>query len=297
MIAFAEQRFEPFEHVGWLWRLVVSLPLAAVLMAMAGRLAWSAFARSLARGTSTFAVVCAMPPLAYQLVGYANVAADEAVGRPVVVDCVRYIHRAKGPSLVELTSWMDPDRTVTLQLVVDEADCAARKPVRIVVHPGRLGARVDLDAPVVEERVPIAARSEIRSRARFMNTRTSRSGTRSDFSVLEWRICRSPHRGRRRGCHRHPTLNVRDVATRSWLVRPSDCCTRRSGAALFTSNPLPTPPATPRNQRVPPVSNWIVTRWGRSFLNDFADAVERSSCSVMVGDGTLSHRAPLRRAR
>lgn len=142
MIAFAEQRFEPFEHVGWLWRLVVSLPLAAALMAMAGRLAWSAFARSPARGTSTFVVVCAMPPLAYQLVGYANVAADQAVGRPVVVDCVRYIHRAKGPSLVELTSWMDPNRTITLRsFVVDEADCAARKPVRIVVHPGRLGAQ------------------------------------------------------------------------------------------------------------------------------------------------------------
>jgi hypothetical protein len=140
-IAFGEQRFEPYEHVGWAWRLLVSLPLAVVLMAAVGRLAWSLFARSSTRGTSTFVLVCAMPPLAFQVVSYANVAADREVGRPVVVDCVGYIHRAKGPSLVELTSWADPTRTVTLRnFVVNEADCAAHRPIRIVVHSGRLGA-------------------------------------------------------------------------------------------------------------------------------------------------------------
>lgn len=140
-IALAEQRYQPYEHVGLAWRLLLSLPLALVMMLAVGRLLWSALARSPMRGTSTFVILCFMPVLAFQLVGYANVAGDREAGRSAVVECVRFIRRARGASDVELTSWADPNRTVTLHsFMVSEADCAARKPVRIVVHQGRLGA-------------------------------------------------------------------------------------------------------------------------------------------------------------
>jgi len=141
-IASGSQRFEPYELMGWAWRFLISLPLAVVMMAIVGPLAWAFFLRSSFRRTSTFVILCAMPPLAFQMVGFANVALDRQVGRPVIVDCVNYIHHARGPNQVEVTSWTDPGRTVTLRaFVVSECDCSARKPVRLTVHPGRLGAQ------------------------------------------------------------------------------------------------------------------------------------------------------------
>jgi hypothetical protein len=140
-IAFAERRFEPYQHVGWAWRLLLSLPLAAVLMAFVARVGRPVFARTASPGIAAFSVLCAMPPLAFQLVGYVNVAADRDPGRMVTVDCVRVIHRTKGRNEVEVTSWKDPGRTLTFwNFLTDKPDCDARKPVRIVVHPGRLGA-------------------------------------------------------------------------------------------------------------------------------------------------------------
>ncbi len=140
-INFAEMRFEPYQHVGWAWRLLLSLPVAALFIAMVARVGRWAFARASSPNTALFSVLCAMPPLAFQLVGYLNVALDHDPGRVVVVDCLRYIHRSKGQSEVEVTSWTDPGRTIRLwSLVVDKSDCDDRRPARIVVHPGRLGA-------------------------------------------------------------------------------------------------------------------------------------------------------------
>jgi hypothetical protein len=62
-------------------------------------------------------------------------------GRPVVVECLRFIQRSKGASTVEITSWDAPGRTVTMRpYIFVGADCTGHKPFPIVVRPGRLGA-------------------------------------------------------------------------------------------------------------------------------------------------------------
>ena len=42
----------------------------------------------------------------------------------------------------------------------------------------------------------------------------------------------------------------------------------RSAEGRSSLSPCPTPPATPRPPPATPVSNWIVTRWGRRILNN-----------------------------
>ena len=69
-----ESRFEPSDEVGWAWRLLLSLPLAAFLILTLGGLAWAAFSLSRVRALGTLCIAFAMPVLAYQAIGYINVA-------------------------------------------------------------------------------------------------------------------------------------------------------------------------------------------------------------------------------
>ncbi len=135
-------QFQPYEQLGWTRRLLLSVPVAAVLMALAGRLAWSFLASSPdQRAAGTFALVFMMAALSFELIGYINVAGDRQPGRIVEVDCVGYIRGAKGSASIEVRSWHDPRRTVTLwAFFANQPDCVAGKPVRLIVHPGRLGA-------------------------------------------------------------------------------------------------------------------------------------------------------------
>jgi hypothetical protein len=140
-LGFADTALQPYEHTGWAWRLLVSLPVAAVLVALGGAIAWLAFTRSSVRALSTLCIVYAMPVHAFELVGYVNVAADHAPDRLVTVACVRRIVRHKGPSTDEVTFWDNPSRTIELRtLALNEADCNAHRRVEIHVHPGFLGA-------------------------------------------------------------------------------------------------------------------------------------------------------------
>jgi hypothetical protein len=139
-LGFAESRFEPYDQIGWAWRLLLSLPLAALLILTVGGLAWVVFSRSSVRRLSTLCIAFAMPVLAYQAIGYADVAGDHHPGVPVSVECVQYFHRARGADVMELRSWHDPKRTMeVLNVGFCKAECSKGKPVRIIVHPGRLG--------------------------------------------------------------------------------------------------------------------------------------------------------------
>jgi hypothetical protein len=140
ILSFADARCEPYEHLGWMYHFLLSLPLAAVLCLVAGGLTWLAFGRSPARGLAIFAILCAMPVLAYRAIGYVNVAYDHSPGVTVTVECVRHIRRHKGRDTDEVTSWRKPGETLELELLaLDDARCGARAPVTLIVHPGRLG--------------------------------------------------------------------------------------------------------------------------------------------------------------
>ena len=138
-LGIAESRLEPYDQIGWAWRLLLSLPLAALLVVTVGGLAWILFSRSSARELSTLCIAFAMPVLAYQAIGYADVVGDQEPGVPVSVDCVQYFHRGRGTDVMELRSWHDPNRTIeVLNVGFCKAECTAGGPVRIIVHPGRL---------------------------------------------------------------------------------------------------------------------------------------------------------------
>ena len=139
-LGIAESRLEPHDHVGWAWRLLVSLPLAALLILALGGLAWAAFSPSSVRALSTLCIAFAMPVLAYQAIGYINVVGDHHPGVLAIVDCLQYIHRVRGGSLLELRSWHNRNRTIqVLNVGFCKGECRQGRPVRIVVHPGRLG--------------------------------------------------------------------------------------------------------------------------------------------------------------
>jgi hypothetical protein len=139
-LGIAESRIAPHDHVGWAWRLLLSLPLAALLILAVGGLAWLLFSRSSVRCLSTLCIAFAMPVLAYQAIGYADVAGDHRPGVTVSADCVQYFHRVRGVDLMELRSWHDPNRTIqVLNVGFCKAECTKGSPVRIIVHPGRLG--------------------------------------------------------------------------------------------------------------------------------------------------------------
>jgi len=139
-MGLAMQPFEPYEQLRLAWRLLACVPVAAILALLAGRLAWSVLAATRGRGAGTFALVFLMAALSFEIVGYVNVTGDRDVGRLVEVDCVRYIKQTKG-SRLEVRSWDDPSRTVSLWgFFAKPTDCEAGKPVRLVVHRGRLGA-------------------------------------------------------------------------------------------------------------------------------------------------------------
>jgi hypothetical protein len=78
--------------------------------------------------------------LAIAAIGYANVAGDHQPGVSVSVDCVQYHHRVRGVDWMELRSWHDPNRTIgVLNVGFCKAECTQGRPVRVIVHPGRLG--------------------------------------------------------------------------------------------------------------------------------------------------------------
>jgi hypothetical protein len=141
-INIADQHFEPYEHLGWGWRFLISLPIAALLLAITFPIARRAFAKSSAPAAAKYAMLWAMPVIAFQLVGAVNVVTDRAPGLPVVTDCLSMsppAHRSE--SSVEVASWTEPGRTVTLPgRLFDRRACEAHKPVSFVFHPGRLGA-------------------------------------------------------------------------------------------------------------------------------------------------------------
>jgi hypothetical protein len=140
LLGIAESRIGPYDQVGGAWRLLLSLPLAALLILAVGGLAWVIFSRSSVRCLSTLCIAFAMPVLAYQAIGYADVAGDHHPGVPVSVDCVEYFHRVRGVDLMELRSWHDPNRTIeVLNVGFCKAECTKGRQVRIIVHPGRLG--------------------------------------------------------------------------------------------------------------------------------------------------------------
>ena len=131
---------QPYQQIGWAWRLLCSLLLTVFLIGALGALGWLAFSRSSARALLTLCLIFFAPPLAYQAVGAANVIWDHRSGVAVTVACLGYVHRTKGLSYLEVTSWHDPSKTVEIDAsFVRENRCAPQQPVRLLVHPGRLG--------------------------------------------------------------------------------------------------------------------------------------------------------------
>jgi hypothetical protein len=141
-LTYAEARLGPFEQVGWgwVWQLLLSLPLAALLIVVAISLAWLVFSRRSLSALSVLCILFAMPIHAYRTIGYLNAAFDHRPGVPATVQCLRSVHPTNGSDFVEVTSWRNPRRTSKLTSGhLTREECANRRPIGIVVHPGHLG--------------------------------------------------------------------------------------------------------------------------------------------------------------
>ena len=113
-VAVLDDRLPAHELPGWFRHLLLAGPAAVACAGVLWPPAWLVCRRSKAAPPTALFALLYTPVLAWQVVGYLDVALDPDPSRVVQVRDVRFERPAKGPSSDVVTSWDDPRDTVAL---------------------------------------------------------------------------------------------------------------------------------------------------------------------------------------
>ncbi|MDB4931768.1 MAG: hypothetical protein JWM10_4252 [Myxococcaceae bacterium] len=130
----------PHAFTGWALRLLFTVPMTALLALVLWPPVWLVTRRSQMVPLAAIYALLYTPLLAWQVLGYLDVARDADPGRRVEVRYVREMRPAKGPSYDVITSWDDPTDTVNLRGFGGlEGERRPGATVSLTVHRGWLG--------------------------------------------------------------------------------------------------------------------------------------------------------------
>ncbi len=130
----------PHAFTGWFLHLVFTVPMTAVVALVLWPPAWLVVRRSMTAPMAQIFAVMFTPFVAWQVVGYLDVAFDRDPGRRVEVRYLRYVRPHKGSNYDVIAHWDSPGDTVDLKgFGALEGERRPGATVSLTVHRGWLG--------------------------------------------------------------------------------------------------------------------------------------------------------------